>query len=49
MSTILRFLMYADNTTIYFNLEDFTHLNLEIEINDEIEKINIRMKVNKLS
>ena len=41
--------MYADDTTIYFNLEDFTHLNLENEINDEIEKIAIWLKVNKLS
>ena len=30
--------MYADDTTIYFNLEDFTHLNMENEINDEIKK-----------
>ena len=41
--------MYADDTTIYFNLEDFTHLNMENEINDEIEKIAIWLKVNKLS
>ena len=41
--------MYADDTTIYFNLEDFTHLNMENEIIDEIEKINIWLKVNKLS
>ena len=41
--------MYADDTTIYFNLEDFTHLNMENEIIDEMEKINIWLKVNKLS
>ena len=41
--------MYADDTTIYFNLEDFTHLNMKNEINDEIEKIAIWLKVNKLS
>ena len=41
--------MYADDTTIYFNLEDFTHLNMENKINDEIEKITIWLKVNKLS
>ena len=40
--------MYADDTTIYFNLENFTHLNMEMEINEEIEKINIWLKVNKL-
>ena len=49
ISTKLRFLMYADDTTIYFNLEDFTHLNIENEINDEIEKIARWLKVNKLS
>ena len=49
ISTKLKFLMYADDTTIYFNLEDFTHLNMENEINDEIEKITIWLKVNKLS
>ena len=49
ISTKLRFLMYADDTTIYFNLEDFTHLNMENEINDEIEIIAIWLKVNKLS
>ena len=41
--------MYADDTIICFNLEDFTHLNMENEINYEIEKINIWLKVNKLS
>ena len=41
--------MYADDTTMYFNLEDFTHLDMENEINDEIEKITIWLKVNKLS
>ena len=49
ISTKLRFLMYADDTTIYFNLENFTHLNMENETNDEIEKIAIWLKVNKLS
>ena len=41
--------MYADDTTIYFNLEDFTHLNMKNEINAEIEKIATWLKVNKLS
>ena len=41
--------MYVDDTTIYFILIDFTHLNMEIEINDELENINIWLKVNKLS
>ena len=41
--------MYEDDTTICFNLKDFTHLNMENEINDEVEKINTWLKVNKLS
>ena len=41
--------MYADDTTVYFNIENFTHLNMENEINDEIEKITIWLKVNKFS
>ena len=32
------FLMYADDTTIYFNLEDFPANNREQEINRELEK-----------
>ena len=44
--------MYADDTTIYFNLEDsFDSNNLEIEINAELHKVSISMwfKKNKLS
>ena len=33
--------MYADDTTIYFNLEDFPSLNRQYEINRELEKNNI--------
>ena len=32
--------MYADDTTIYFNIEDFTPEIREVEINAELEKIN---------
>ena len=45
----LNFLMYADHTTIYFNLENFDHLTRETDINRELEKINIWLKLNKLS
>ena len=44
--------MYADDTTIYFNLEDsFDSNNLEIEVNVELHKVSISMwlKKNKLS
>ena len=40
INTKLRFLIYADDTTMYYHLEDFTHLNIENEINDEVEKNN---------
>ena len=36
----LNFLMYEDDTTIYFNLEDFDQQNTEVEINTELEKVN---------
>ena len=41
--------MYADNTTIYFSLEDFDPATRERDINSELEKINIWLKLNKLS
>ena len=39
----------ADDTTIYFNLEDFDPYNLERDINNELEKITLWLKMNKLS
>ena len=42
-------MMYADDTILYFNLEDFDCRNLDNEINSEIEKINLWLKLNKLS
>ena len=48
-STKLKCLMYADDTTIYFNLEDFDPECVETEINNELEKINLWLKLNKLS
>ena len=43
------FLLYADDTTIYFNLEDFPQENKEIAINNELEKVNNWLKINKLT
>ena len=40
----LRFLMYADDTTIYFNLEDFDSNNYEYEINAELQKVSMWLK-----
>ena len=45
----LNFLMYADDTTIYFNLEDFDPRHIENETNNELERVNIWLKLNKLS
>ena len=43
------FLMYADDTTIYFNLEDFPAIHREHEINKELEELNIWSQLNKLT
>ena len=45
----LKFIMYADDTTIYFNLEDFSPEMREAEINAELEKVNVWLKLNKLT
>ena len=47
-SNKLKFLMYADDTTIYFNLEDFDQNCLDTDINNELEKVNLWLKLNKL-
>ena len=38
--------MYADYTTIYFNLKDFPLINREIEVNSELEKVNNKLAIN---
>ena len=48
-SNKFKFLMYADDTTIYFNLEDFPIENRELLINNELEKVNKWLKLNKLA
>ena len=45
----LKFLLYADDTTIYFNIEDCDSHNTEADINAELEKVNTWLKLNKLS
>ena len=42
------FLMYADDTTTFFNFEDFPAINREQKINKEQEKLNIWFQQNKL-
>ena len=46
-SRLFSFFMYADDTTIYFNLEDFPANNREIAINKELDKVNVWL--NKLT
>ena len=48
-SNMFSFLMYADDTTIYFNLEDFPNDNIEQSINNELEKVNTWLKLNALT
>ena len=40
-SNKFQFLMYEDDTTIYFNLDEFPRENREIAVNNELEKVNI--------
>ena len=35
------FLMYADDTTLYFNLQDFPDQNRSMLINNEFERVKI--------
>ena len=48
-SNKFKFLMYADDTTIYFNLEDFSIENRKVLINNELEKAIKWLKLNKLA
>ena len=48
-SNKFKFLMYADDTTMYFNLEDFPIENREVLINNELEKVNKWLNLNKLA
>ena len=41
------YLLFADDT-LYFNLEDFDENNLDAEIANELNKINVCLKINKL-
>ena len=44
-----KFIMYAGDTAIYFNKEDFQKINLANHITTELDKIYIWLKHNKLS
>ena len=40
VSTKFKFLVYADDTTIYFNLEDFSGINVEENVSNELNTVN---------
>ena len=49
VSKKFKFLMYADDTTIDFNLEDFSGINVEENVSNELNKVNSWLLLNKLS
>ena len=49
ISNTLTFIMYADDTTIYFNTEDFPRDNLAKHITTELDKVDVWLKHNKWS
>ena len=49
ISDLFKFIMYADDTTIYFNTEDFPKDNLAKHITTEWDKVDVWLKHNKLS
>ena len=40
VSSKLEFVMYADDTTIYFNVEDFYQENIENEIDYQLNQVS---------
>ena len=44
-----KYLMYADDTTLYFNLEDFNSETMNDDINSCLDEINVWLKLNKLT
>ena len=49
ISNTFEFIMYADDTTIYFNTEDFPKDNLAKHITTDLDKVDVWLKHNKLS
>ena len=48
-SNIFNYLLYADDTTLYFNLEDIDSVNMNDNINTHLEQINVWLKLNNLT
>ena len=49
VSNKINFLMYADDTTIYFNLENFSRDDVVSCVSIELNKVNDWLPENKLS
>ena len=49
VSKRFKYLMYADDTTIYFNLEHFSGINVEENVSNELNNANSWLSLNKLS
>ena len=47
VSKKFKFLMYADDTTIYFIMEDFSGINVEENVLHELHKDNRWLSINK--
>ena len=45
----LKCIMYADDTSIYLKLEDFDPVTRERDINSDLDKIKLWLKLNNLS
>jgi hypothetical protein len=48
-TSIFKSIMYADDTTLYCNLEDFNEVDIQLQINNELNNINLWLSVNKLT
>ena len=49
VSKKFKFIMYADDTTIYFNLEDFSGINVEEHVSNELNKVSSWPSLTNLS
>ena len=49
ISNTLKCIMYADDTTIYFNTEDFPNDNLAKHITTEFDEVDVWLKHKKMS
>ena len=47
-SNIFNYLMYTDDTTLFYNLEDIDSVDMNDNINTHLEKINVWLKADKM-